>query len=604
MEKDLPSFAKLMETPFTFALAKGRGRYVCKLKLNRLSRGKTDPSEDFFEDAGDEEPHKGNPGNAGHSEHAVVLYKELAKDLAENRWNGEKDTLKVSESSMNWGAIAADRNSCTGKHCEHKGDCVYFQARKKLADSNVIVANHDLLLASLDAGTLPKIEETLLILDEAHEIPSVASGQFQASLDLSSLKWVDQLGKRFVKVGSTIKYPQTQDGSNAVVALRKALQALQGLVMNLFNPDSESHEQRVRFKHGQLPEALVEPLKTLKARAQTVSEHMNAVSNALRDEMQSAGPNGQLSTMYTALGSMNHHVDESIECVDLLLTHHDRPDAKWAEFKDEGGYIRVRLNASPIVPGDLLITHFWPRVRSAVLTSATLTSCGTFDYFLEEAGLLGDPVVTTERVDSPFNYQEQGELIIAKTKASPKQIDAYNREVAGRMAGDFTEVSHGALALFTSRAHMELVYQALPQALKDMVLVQGSTSKAALLREHRMRVDNDQPSIILGLQSFGQGVDLPGNYCNTLFIAKLPFTPPTDPVDEAKSEWMESTRRDPFNELSVPATGVRLAQWLGRLIRTETDHGTVICYDKRLHETSYGKRILRSMPAFKLTISG
>lgn len=418
------------------------------------------------------------------------------------------------------------------------------------------------------------------------------------------MKWLDQLAKRFAKVAATLKYRHAQGANVAVSTLRYDMQAMQGLVMGLFNTETESKEQRTRFKHGHLPEALIEPLKDLQSKAKAVSSHMQEVSTLLHDEMQSSGASPQLTAMYTGLGAMNPRLDEALECLGRLLADHDKPDAKWAEFKNEGSFVRISLNACPIVPGDLLAKFFWPRVRSAVLTSATLTSCGNFDFFLEESGLQGDPAVTADRVDSPFNYPEQGELVISRTKSSPKQIDAFNREVAGMMAGDFTEVLCGALALFTSRAHMELVHRSLPDALKEVVLVQGSTSKAALLREHRRRVDQGLPSIILGLQSFGQGVDLPGNYCNTLFIAKLPFTPPTDPVDEAKAEWMEVARRDPFSELSVPATGVRLAQWFGRLIRTENDRGTVICYDKRLQDTSYGKRILRSMPPFKLTISG
>ena len=602
MEKDLPRFAALMDRPFSFALAKGRGRYVCKLKLNSLVAGESWHA-DFFDDGlpDDGQPDPGAPAYKAPSESAIVLYKELARDLAAQRWNGEKDTLEMSDAALHWPDIAADRQSCTGKLCAQKEVCTYFQARKKLADANVIVVNHDLLLATLNSGALPKLEETLLILDEAHEFPDTASAQFRTSIDLSSLQWTDQLGKRFVKVATAIRYPHAQDASACISELRAALQRMQQMVVQLFAVDTRQTDQLIRFPNGAMPAAMVEPLKDLLGKSASVVAHMKELSLALRAEMQ-AGPNTHLSTMYSALGALSPRLSETLECLELLCANYAKPDAKWAQCDIQGGFIRVSLHASPIVAGDLLNAHFWPHVRSAVLTSATLTSCGSFRFFLEESGLLGKPGVTTEQVESPFDFPAQGELRIRRTVAAPKQMDEYNREVAALMAVDFAAVEHGALALFTSRAHMELVAQSLPETLRERVLRQGDMSKAALLREHRRRVDAGYASIILGLQSFGQGVDLPGYYCNTLFIGKLPFTPPSDPVDEAKAEWMLAAQRDPFAELSVPATGVRLAQWMGRLIRTESDHGTVICYDKRLCDTGYGKRMLKGTPPFRLTV--
>jgi ATP-dependent DNA helicase DinG len=134
----------------------------------------------------------------------------------------------------------------------------------------------------------------------------------------------------------------------------------------------------------------------------------------------------------------------------------------------------------------------------------------------------------------------------------------------------------------------------------DMVLVQGTQSRTRLLAAHAERVESGLPSVLFGLQSFGEGLDLPGALCETVFIAKLPFAPPSDPVDEARAEWLRSVGRDPFNELVIPATGVKLLQWTGRAIRTEEDRAQVMCYDKRLTQTSYGKRMLAGLPPYRL----
>ena len=121
-----------------------------------------------------------------------------------------------------------------------------------------------------------------------------------------------------------------------------------------------------------------------------------------------------------------------------------------------------------------------------------------------------------------------------------------------------------------------------------------------LIRQHRERVEAGGPSVIFGMQSFGEGLDLPGQLCESVFIAKLPFASPDDPVGESRAEWLRTSGRDPFSELVVPATAIRLAQWTGRAIRTETDKSFVYCYDRRLVGTSYGQRLLQGLPAFAL----
>lgn len=601
INKDLPRFAALMDQPFTFALAKGRGRYVCKLKLQRLAGGHGEADHDLFGDGIDDEPNAktANKSSAPATESTVVLYKELMDDLAKGRWDGEKDTLAIGEGAVDWAPIAADRRSCTGRHCSMRGQCTYFEARKKLASANVIVANHDLLLASLDAKLLPAIEDSLLVLDEAHELAAVASGQFSRSMELSSARWLDQLVTRLGKVGAAVGYTATPEAARLAQSLKQAQADLLALVMDLYGSYVNSKDKTARLKHGRLPDPLVEPMGFVHAAGKGLCAHMNAISEALREKLQEQ-PDNTLASMYTALGVLAPRLEELVDCAGMMLADNDKPDAKWFAFGDEAGYVRVTANASPLVAGDLLVQDFWPRVRSAVLTSATLTSCGSFDFFLEEVGLQGNPAVTTLEVESPFDYPAQGQLVVIRTKASPRQIEAYNAEVAGEMLADMAQVQTGALALFTSKAHMRQTFDAMPESLRERVLLQGAMSRAALLREHRQRVDAGGASIIMGLQSFGQGIDLPGAYCETLFIAKMPFVPPTDPIGEARAEWLSTQGRDAFAELSVPAAGVKLAQWMGRLIRTEQDLGKVVCYDKRLVETAYGKRILRGMPPFQL----
>jgi len=143
--------------------------------------------------------------------------------------------------------------------------------------------------------------------------------------------------------------------------------------------------------------------------------------------------------------------------------------------------------------------------------------------------------------------------------------------------------------------------RALDASLQDIVLVQGQMARMRLLGIHQARVEANLPSVIFGLQSFGEGLDLPGLLCETVFIAKLPFGSPSEPVEEARAEWLRRTGRDPFSELVVPATGIKLLQWTGRAIRCETDQARVICYDKRLLSMAYGRRMLQGLPPYAVS---
>jgi ATP-dependent DNA helicase DinG len=224
---------------------------------------------------------------------------------------------------------------------------------------------------------------------------------------------------------------------------------------------------------------------------------------------------------------------------------------------------------------------------------------GRFDFFLREVGLADDPDVTTLEVASPFDFARQGTLGLPAMQNDPKAVQAFTAEMVQALLADMGRVEAGALVLFTSRDQMRQAVEALPDDLRERVLVQNEQPRTRLLQAHHDRVAEGLPSVLFGLQSFGEGLDLPGDLCRDLFITKLPFMPPDDPVGEARAEWLRQSGRDPFMELVVPATAMRLAQWVGRAIRTEDDIAHVVCYDRRLANTSYGQRLLAGLPPFR-----
>jgi len=608
MTKDLPALAAVLDTPFVYALAKGRGRYVCKLKLERLvGTGGAEATELF--DADDEaaaQPTAAQPRRGvvwtDPIERRVALYDSLAAALAAGRWDGDRDSLAEQPEPSDWSTVAAERHTCTARHCPRFSSCSYYQARMQLAQAQVIVANHDLVLASLGMKALPDLDNCLLVFDEGHHLPAVALDQFSSAMDLSGLRWLDKLPKILIDVADKMGFVLVQDVTTLAQQLKTALLEANRMAMDLLRGVSAGYDVVHRFKDGVVPEALLEPFKLIHDHAVALSDALEALgaelkSRAKEDPAQAT----HCSVQYARLGQMAPKLNSAVATSAQWLNSDEPPLAKWFKSDTSSGLVFLSAHACPIVPGDLLRRHLWQHVRGAVVTSASLTSCGSFDYFLGETGLAGLPQVSTLAVDSPFDYRTQGQLIVADTAADPKQVDLYTTQMVAALLADLRAVPHGALVLFTSRVQMQAAVGALDANLQDTVLVQGQMARGRLLGIHQARVESGFASVIFGLQSFGEGLDLPGLLCETVFIAKLPFSPPSDPVEEARAEWLKRDGRDPFSELVVPATGIKLLQWTGRAIRSETDQARVICYDKRLLSTSYGRRMLQGLPPYAVS---
>ena len=606
MTKDLPALAAVLETPFVYALAKGRGRYVCKLKLERLAGPGAQAGDDLFEADEDTPPPRAAFGKQlqgeDPEERRMKLYDALADALARGQWDGDRDQLAEQPEPRDWSAVAAERHTCTARHCPRYQQCSYYNARTKLAEAQVIVANHDLVLASLGMKALPELDKCLVVFDEGHHLPAVALDQFASSMDLSGLRWLDKLPKVLHEVSEKIHVELAQDVNTLAQQLKAALHDVGRLVMDLLQVTSSGYDAVHRFKNGVLPQALNDPMTLIQGHAAGLSKALEALGaevklRAREDPSQAVS----CSLLYAKLGQMAPKLGSVVSTAGLLLEHGPQPLAKWLKSDTSSGLVFLTAHACPIVPGDLLRQSLWSQVRGAVITSASLTSCGSFDYFLQEAGLVNNPHVSTLEVASPFNYRIQGELIVVETAADPKNAEAYTLEMVRELLSDLSQIEHGALVLFTSRVQLKAALEALGSALQERVLVQGQMARGRLLATHQARVEAGLPSVIFGLQSFGEGLDLPGQLCETVFIAKLPFSPPSDPVEEARSEWLKSVGRDPFSELVVPATGVKLLQWTGRAIRAEDDHATVICYDRRLLRQSYGRRMLQGLPPYAVS---
>ena len=630
--KDLPALAATLPQSFAFALAKGRGRYVCRLKLDQLSGGDA-ASADLFEsdDGGADTGATASAAAAARWQERGVQYTAWANALDSGSWDGDRDRLDEPPDGGLWGPVAAERHTCTARHCPSYNSCSYYQARAKLAQAQVIVVNHDLLLSTLGLHALPAPQDCYLVFDEAHHLGSVAQGQFTASMDLMRGQWLDKLPRAVDEVAGAIEYKPTIDVAASARELKSAQGELARLAMqrigalpawldltgraagrapvrsgNSFNDVGTPVVDR--FEGGVLPADWLDVVTTLHANASSLLKVFEALASQLKTTArENPGDAQRCAKLYSRLGVLAPRLQSAQETATYwmqLAGDGQPPLAKWLEAGVSHGLVTLTAHACPLQPGSLLRNQLWNQVRAAVVTSASLVTCGSFDHFLHESGLAWDGAVATREVQSPFDHARQGRLIVVQTQTDPKDVDGYTREMLAMLMADLREVERGALVLFTSRAQMRQAQSLLERgehgALRDRVLVQGEASRTVLLRRHAERVAEGQPSVLFGLQSFGEGLDLPGELCEWVFITKLPFASPSDPVGQARADWLKSQGRDPFSELVVPATGARLLQWTGRALRTETDEAVVVCYDARLLRQSYGRRMLKGLPPYRL----
>jgi ATP-dependent DNA helicase DinG len=585
--KDLPFLQSCAPWPFSFAIAKGRGRYVCNVRLalalETVRQGRLD-----------------DDGDASCAPEAAVL-RRLGEALDTGCWDGDRDQLDDSLPTALWDRLATDRNGCAGNRCPSFHDCAFYRARQRIREADVVVANHDLVLSALEmnpGSVLPDPSECFFVFDEGHALPhKIVQHYAERHPVRATYGWAGEVPD----VVQTVVHALRIDASmhpRVQAACADVMRAL-GLLWQWIAHAEGWSDGVLRFAHGVVPDGLAQAGEALLAAVEAV---LDVLSEARAEALKCAAELPEL--VQQLLAKVGALVVRGARVADTwkLMLRHDRPGAaptaRWIERTGDDAVIA----ASPIDAGDRLERALWRRVSAAIVTSATLTAGNTFRLFLHQTGLDRLPAVRTLRLASPFDYREQARLVVPRMRSSPTDAAPHTAEVADMLPA---LVAHGAsLVLFASAQQMHEVYDRMPAAIKTQALVQGQLSKAAILQRHRQRVDEGRASTIFGLAAFQEGVDLPGAYCTNVVIAKLPFAVPAHPWEQARAEWVQRCGRSPFRELVVPEACVRLAQAVGRLIRSHTDRGTVTILDRRLVTRGYGRELLRSLPPMRLEVFG
>ncbi|HMW70706.1 MAG TPA: ATP-dependent DNA helicase DinG [Cellvibrionaceae bacterium] len=596
--KDLPDIAKHSGLNFTYVLAKGRGRYLCLSKLDRVLSADNQPLIPLYEELITEQDNQ--------------LFQSMMSALSEGSWNGDKDAWPDELPQESWQKVTTDHRQCTGRKCSHVRNCAFFRARDALDDADVVVANHDLVLADLALGggaILPAPKHTFYVFDEGHHLPDKALSHFACHTRVvSTVRWLGQTEGQCKHVLETIAglvYVQTLalPLEAHLKNTRTKLEAVQPLLLPFIaQMDRTASVVRYRFIQGEVPaelSVLAQQLHLLFAElARVLDKIVKELNRALEDE-DSAVPKVDVETAFTLFGSWCTRAESNSE---LFLSFANStpnpkwPVARWITLISQGDVVDFELVSSPILASHTLNEHLWEKCAGAVVTSATLTALGNFERFKLRAGTPDETNYSV--VPSPFDFASSGVLHLPKQAIDATDANAHTLSIV-QLLPQVLNANEASLVLFSSRKQMQEVQGLLPAAWQQKLLVQGDESKQRLLEKHRQRIDAGQGSVLFGLASFAEGLDLPGAYCQHVVIAKIPFAVPDDPIEAAMAEWIEQQGGNAFMQIAVPDAAIKLVQACGRLLRTESDRGQVTLLDRRIVSKRYGKAILNSLPPFK-----
>ena len=546
--RDLPAARRALKSPASIALLKGRANYVCHHHIEQnLASGRFPNRDD-----------------------AAWLAK-IAR-FAETSTSGDRaEATGIPEDATAWHYAVSSRDNCLGSECNYYKDCFVMAARKAALDAEVVVVNHHLFFADLwlkDEGVAELLPAcNTVILDEAHQLAETAAQFFGETVSTAQLLELSGDTKRIaaVKAGD---FP----------ALRRAAEELGKL----------TRDARLAF-----PQSPVKATSQDLARFEKWPDALKALTTAL-DELA-----GLLETQAERDADLKNCFERAEALQQSLIRWQgeddaDNPRVRWLETTMSS----LLLHATPLSIGAMFGPKLTERAQAWIMTSATLSMGGDFSHLKTRLGI---DVAQTLCVDSPFDYPRQAVLYVPTGLPAPNTPEF--TEAVVKAALPVLEASRGrAFLLFTSLRALEKARGLLVEAFKQRgwdypLLVQGDAPKNELLA----RFQQAGNAVLLGSQSFWEGVDVPGDALSVVVIDKLPFQPPDDPVVAARIAHLERGGGKPFMDYQLPHAAINLKQGAGRLIRSETDRGVLMLCDTRIVDKPYGKLLLNALPAMTRT---
>jgi len=544
--RDLPNVRDALKVPVTVAMLKGRSNYVCHYHLERAA----------------------NEGRFLAKDDAKYVH--VIKAFAENSKTGDKGELNtVPENATIWANVTSTRDNCLGGDCNFYKECFVMEARKQALAADVVVVNHHLFFADVmlrDEGVAELLPSAnTVIFDEAHQLPEVAGLFFGEDVSTSQLMEL------------------ARDCTAAHLSLAKDCVQL-GEVIPVLEKACKDFRLIFSYEGSRMSVQKALALKNFESTFAHMQEQLQALAKVLETQ---AARDPLLEKCW----------QRSMALHDLLSRWHAAQNnnlVRWVEVFTQS----VQLHATPLSVAEGFGKQLNAQPRAWIFTSATLAVKNDFSHYLAQMGL---QAAATASWQSPFNYQEQALFYVPPEMPDPNHPSYTACVVAAALP--VLQASGGrAFVLSTSLRAMREIHALLKDAfaengIESPLLLQGDTSRTELLDRFR-KLGN---AVLVGSQSFWEGVDVRGEALSVVIIDKLPFAPPDDPVLSARVDKLNAEGKNAFMEYQLPYSVITLKQGAGRLIRDEDDRGVLMICDPRLITKAYGKRIWQSLPPFKRT---
>jgi ATP-dependent DNA helicase DinG len=558
LKKDIPFLRSVMPEEFSAVLVKGRSNYISLRRLKVAQQRQTT----LFEQP---------------QEHDQLI--------SIDRWSqrthdGSRSDLEFRPLASVWDAVQSEEGNCLGRKCPEFEDCYFYQARRRIHNSNLLIVNHalfviDLALRESGYGLLPKYE--VAILDEAHTLEAVAGEHL--GLRISSFG-VDLTLARLYNDRSEKGLLAPHKIDKAISQVRRARTAAEEFfahVADWFERQPSGFNGRIRKPTG-WSDLLAEELRKLASVIKQIAQTIERPEDRIE--------------LDAAEGRCRSLADE----ISAWLAQCDQGTVHWVEV-DTKARRRVRLASAPLDVAPRLRKLLFEQVPTCILTSATLCvgSPPTFDFIKSRLGL---NVAETLALGSPFDFARQVTVHVPKNLPDPSDSpDSFERAAIPAIAHYLEQTQGKAFVLFTSYKMLDAAARALGPWLAERKIALFAQSDGMPRSKMVDAFKADINSVIFGADSFWQGVDVPGEALSNVIITRLPFSVPSHPLLEARLEDIRRRGGSPFIEYQVPEAVIKLKQGFGRLIRSKTDRGIVVILDPRVLTKPYGQTFLSSLPA-------
>lgn len=554
MEKDIPFLQNVMPKKFSVAYMKGRGNYAC---LYRVHKAEHQPILDGLDQIGQ--------------------FDKVRRWTYETQTGDRRELVDLPEDLSFWNRINARGDICIGQKCPEFEPCFITRMRSRADAADIVIVNHHLFFADLNVrgNQFGKVipDYDAVIFDEAHLIEDIASDYF--GFQVSSFQ-LDEI------VRDTDSLPITD------AAVTRDLTKLAAKMVSLGDQFWLKFTlARVDGRYPLTQDLFTYRERTGENRPTPLGEVYLALDGAIGSLISTLDPLAETSP---EIDSLVRRARQSRFDLDFIATQSERNYVYWLEKRGKGMFLR----ASPVDVSELLREKLFEKVDSCILTSATMSSSGSFNFVRERLGL--DTAKTSGfTAPSSFDYESQAVLYLPKAMPDPRSPE-FTQLAAGEIVKILDVTQGHAFVLCTSNQSMSALYELVSSRVNYPCFVQGSMSKAGLLERFRETAN----AVLFATASFWQGVDVQGDQLSCVIIDKLPFAVPSDPIVAARSRFIDENGGRSFFDYSVPQAVISLKQGIGRLIRSRTDRGIIAILDPRLNTKGYGRDFLQSLPRMRI----